>query len=81
MLKAFAAYVKLDVSQAVFSHSETYESLANSFIEDEDDEAEPEDAVSRMRRMWASRGTESLELFEAREADKIPLEMTVSKME
>ena len=47
-------------------HAETYESLVNSFIEDvEDEETEPEDAATRMRRMFASRGTESLELFEA----------------
>ena len=50
----------------MFKHSETYESLVNSFIEGiEDEEAEPEDAATRMRRMFASRGTESLELFEA----------------
>ena len=33
------------------------------------DEAENEDPASRMRRMFASRGTESLELFEARSCE------------
>lgn len=33
------------------------------------DEAENEDPASRMRRLFASRGTESLELFEARSCE------------
>lgn len=33
------------------------------------DEADNEDPASRMRRMFASRGTESLELFEARSCE------------
>ena len=47
----------------VFRHSETYDSFVNSFIED--DEEVEEDAETRMRRMFANRGTASLELFEA----------------
>lgn len=50
------------VAGEAFKHSDTYESLVNSFIEDIE---EAEDAATRMRRMFASRGTESLELFEA----------------
>eukprot|EP00434_Breviolum_minutum_P017678 symbB.v1.2.015603.t1/scaffold1127.1/size253144/25 len=58
-----------DGAKVKFNHAETYESLADSFVQEMDsDEAENEDPASRMRRLFASRGTESLELFEAQAA-------------